>query len=231
MTEIPNIRDERVEQETVRILAQNYWTSVIVLMVLLGLKIVWAVTGGAWIAVLPESATLVAGIVSLLAQRTKRGLWGPEDERTAAESTEALRTAWQHMVEVLIACILVMILLGVDRDAYQVTVLFNAVVFGLQDRRLVKRGVYHQQGGNITKKSALMTILSAGAFGLIAVLAGSLLQGEMAPWWGFVLAPVVLMIFGAIAAGGTWVQEIVSEQNADEAVKAAEKQEDSDAGA
>lgn len=53
----------------------------------------------------------------------------------------------------------------------------------------------------------------------------------MAPWWAFVLSPVLFMICGAIAAGVTWVQEVVSEMNADEAVKAAEKQEDSDAGA
>lgn len=220
--------DERVSQETTRIMAQNFWTGVIVLLVLLAIKVVQAVTGGAWIAVLPESVTLVTGVVSLLVQRTRRGLWGPKDERTAAESVEVLHNAWRHMVAVLCACILVMILMGVDKDTYQVTILFNVVVVSLQERRLVKAGVFHQQGGNITKKGAVKMILSVGVFGVAAVAFGSLLQGEMAPWWVFVLSPVLFMIIGAITAGVTWVQEIVSEQNADEAVKAAEKQVDGD---
>lgn len=222
--------DERVEQETARIMAKNFWTGAIVLAVLLAVKIVMAVRGTAWVCVLPESAALAAGFIALLIQWTKRGLWGPKDERTLGESIAALRTAWQAMVGALCCVILVMIPLDVDKDAYQLTILFNVVVFGLQERRMVKAGVFHQQGENITRKSAVKMIAGVGVFGVAAVAISSLLKGEMAPWWAFVLAPVLLMLLGALAAGSTWVQEIVSEQNADEAVKAAER-EDGNEGA
>lgn len=215
--------DERVEQETAQIMTKNFWTGAIVLAALLVVKIIMAVRGTAWVCVLPEVTILATGFASLLIQWTKRGLWGPKDERTQAESAKVLYSAWQHMVGAFEVIILAMLLLDVDKDAYVLTLLFNVVTFILQERRLVKAGVYHQQIEPITKKNVLKTSVFVGVFGVAVVAIGCLLKGEMAPWWVLVLSAVLFMLLGAITAGVTWVQEIVSEQNADKEVMAAEE--------
>lgn len=217
------VADERVTQETTKIMAQNFWTETIALAALLAVKIVMAVRGDAWIGLLPELVTLAVGFVSLLIQWTKRGLWGAKDERTRGEAVAALYMAWRHMVAVLCGSLFVMIVMGVEKEACYLTILVDGLVFGLQERRMVKAGIYHEQGEQTTGKSVAKEIVSIGVFGLVAVPLGSLLKGEMAPWWVFVLSPVVFMIFGLFAVGSTWVHELVSEQNADEAVQAAER--------
>lgn len=122
-----------------------------------------------------------------------------------------------------VVCCLMLLLLRVDREAYMLTFLCQGIVSSRYDKRLVKAGVFHQQGQRMTKKTVLKTAGSCVLLTAAILLAATVLNGEPLPVGSYIVAAVIFAVTGALAIGWQWVQELVSEQNADDQLKAAEE--------
>lgn len=215
--------DERVEQETHRVMAKSFRNAMLLLTLLLLLKAAGTLAGLPWYGLLPEMAGLLAGGATCVAWMTLRGLWGVADERIAGERAQCLSTSWTaaHCSTLLTATALLL----ADHShsmLYVLTMLAMTLIQYLTMGRMTRGGLYGGQRSSVWMR--LLPIMAAVmiiAPGMMALL-GTLRQRTFSVWVYVALEAILL---ASCLLGGALAQAMTkrSERSAQERLNQAEE--------
>lgn len=218
------VMDERVREESARILAKNFRMAVLLLAALLAVKAAGMLAGLPWYALLPEAAGIICGGMTCVIWLTARSLWGAADERIAGERARCLSASWtvMHCTALLTATAL----LFVVRDfswLFVVTMLAMMLLQYLTMGRMTRRGLYGDgRCGGIWPRMLMITaavlVLAPGMMWLMGRL-----RGQNFGAWVYAVLEVILL--GACLLGGVLAQEMTrrSGRNADAQLQEAEE--------
>lgn len=189
------IVDERVKQESHRVMAKNFRVTMMLLALLLLTKTVGVVCGLPWYVLLPEACGLISGVAVWGVWMSVRGLWGQADERIASEKEVCLSTSWTvvHCVALLVCTVLLMLGKG-NGTVNSLTALALTVIMFITMGRLTRGGLMGERDGSTVWKRVLP--VTAGVLALTPALMWLMctLRQVTCTLWMYVLVEVVMLI-------------------------------------
>ena len=217
------MHDERITQESTRIMSENFRFAMLLLAVLLLLKAGCLLAGLPWYLLLPEASGLLTGGMVCIVWMTVRGLWGLADERISGERAQCLSTSWTaaHCAALLTATVL---LLADDSHSmlYVLTMLAMTLLQYLTMGRMTRGGLFSRPRSSVWRRllpiMAAVMILSPGGLALMGKL-----RAQTYPVWVYVVLEGILL--AACLLGGVLAQAMVkqSERNTQEQLRQAEE--------
>ncbi len=220
------IADERVMQESHRVLAKNFRSAVWMLVLLLVVKAVGVLIDLPWYVLLPEAAGLVCGTAVWLVWMCIRGLWGAADERISSERERCMSTSWTvaHCTALLASAALMLF----DREnstVYMLTALAMTLIMYCTMSRMANKGLYVARSGQKTwpwvlRITAVTLVLCPVMMGMM----GKIRQETYSLWMYILLEGIIL---AACLLGGVLAQSMMKRSNAN-AEKQLEEAEESD---
>lgn len=217
------IVDERVQQESHRVMAKNFRSAAGLLVLLLVVKAAGMLLGLPWYVLLPEACGLLCGMGVWAVWMSVRGLWGEADERVARERETCMSVSWTVLhCTALLVCTALMF---VDQDNnlfYVLTTLAMTLIMYTTMGRMTKGGLYAApQGKKIWPRVLCVTGIALVQAPVMMWLLGVIRQ-ETYPTWMYILVEGIMLV--SCLLGGVLASTMVkrSNANAEKQLKAAE---------
>lgn len=199
------IVDERVKQESHRLLAKNFRGAALLLAILLAVKAVGLLLGLPWYALLPEAAGLFCGAVVWLVWMCARGLWGAADERISRERERCLSISWTVMH--CAALVLSTVMMLFDRENSTVYVLTGLAMTLIMYRcmgQMTSEGLYSAQRDQKTWPRVLRVTAVTLMLCPVMMWTMGLIRQRTYPLWMYILLEGIML--AACLLGGVLAQ-------------------------